>query len=226
MRKSIFKTFNDTIKHWYIPAIVGSIFIVVGIYTLASPATSYVALSILFSLSFLFSGISEIVFSLTNRNEMDNWGWVLAFGILTTVIGGLLLSNPAVSMATLTFYVGFLILFRSISALSFSLDLKDYGIGDWGALMALSVIGLIFSIIMIWNPAFAGMTIVIWTGLAFITTGIFSLYMAFKLKKLNELPQKMSEDLKLRHRQLQQEISEINKQPFRQGQTYDHEPKP
>ena len=192
MRKSIFKTFNDTIKHWYIPAIVGSIFIVVGIYTFASPATSYVALSILFSLSFLFSGISEIVFSLTNRNEMDNWGWVLAFGILTTVIGGLLLSNPAVSMATLTFYVGFLILFRSISALSFSLDLKDYGIGDWGALMALGVIGLIFSIIMIWNPAFAGMTIVIWTGLAFITTGIFSLYMAFKLKKLNELPQKMS----------------------------------
>ena len=226
MRKSIFKTFNDTIKHWYIPAIVGSIFIVVGIYTFASPATSYVALSILFSLSFLFSGISEIVFSLTNRNEMDNWGWVLAFGLLTTVIGGLLLSNPAVSMATLTFYVGFLILFRSISALSFSLDLKDYGIGDWGALMALGVIGLIFSIIMIWNPAFAGMTIVIWTGLAFITTGIFSLYMAFKLKKLNELPQKMSEDLKLRHRQLQQEISEINKQPFRQGQTYDHEPKP
>ena len=226
MRKSIFKTFNDTIKHWYIPAIVGSIFIVVGIYTFASPATSYVALSILFSLSFLFSGISEIVFSLTNRNEMDNWGWVLAFGILTTVIGGLVLSNPAVSMATLTFYVGFLILFRSISALSFSLDLKDYGIGDWGALMALGVIGLIFSIIMIWNPAFAGMTIVIWTGLAFITTGIFSLYMAFKLKKLNELPQKMSEDLKLRHRQLQQEISEINKQPFRQGQTYDHEPKP
>ena len=226
MRESIFKTFNDTIKHWYIPAIVGSIFIVVGIYTFASPATSYVALSILFSLSFLFSGISEIVFSLTNRNEMDNWGWVLAFGILTTVIGGLLLSNPAVSMATLTFYVGFLILFRSISALSFSLDLKDYGIGDWGALMALGVIGLIFSIIMIWNPAFAGMTIVIWTGLAFITTGIFSLYMAFKLKKLNELPQKMSEDLKLRHRQLQQEISEINKQPFRQGQTYDHEPKP
>lgn len=226
MRKSIFKTFNDTIKHWYIPAIVGSIFIVVGIYTFASPATSYVALSILFSLSFLFSGISEIVFSLTNRNEMDNWGWVLAFGILTTVIGGLLLSNPAVSMATLTFYVGFLILFRSISALSFSLDLRDYGISDWGALMALGVIGLIFSIIMIWNPAFAGMTIVIWTGLAFITTGIFSLYMAFKLKKLNELPQKMSEDLKLRHRQLQQEISEINKQPFRQGQTYDHEPKP
>lgn len=225
MRKSIFKTFTETIKHWYIPAIVGSIFIAVGIYTFVAPATSYVALSILFSLSFLFAGISEIVFSLTNKNEMDNWGWMLAFGILTAVIGGLLLVNPEVSMLTLTFYVGFLILFRSISAISFSLDLKDYGIGDWGALMALGVVGLIFSIIMIWKPTFAGMTIVIWTGLAFITTGIFSLYMAFKLKKLNELPQKMPEELKLRFRELQQEIDEINKTPYRKGKTYDHDPK-
>ena len=137
MRKSIFKTFNETIKHWYIPAIVGSIFIAVGIYTFASPATSYVALSILFSLSFLFAGLSEISFSLTNRNEMDNWGWMFTFGVLTTVVGGLLLANPEVSMLTLSFYVGFLIIFRAISAISFSLDLKDYGVADWGALMAL-----------------------------------------------------------------------------------------
>ena len=226
MRKSIFKTFTETIKYWYIPAIVGSIFIAVGIYTFASPATSYVALSILFSLSFLFAGLSEISFSLTNKNEMDNWGWMLAFGILTTVVGGLLLANPEVSMLTLSFYVGFLIIFRAISAISFSLDLKDYGIGDWGALMALGVIGLIFGVLMIWRPTFAGMTIVVWTGLAFITTGIFSLYLSFKLKKLNELPQKMPEDLKIRFRELQQEINEVNKAPYRQGQTYDHDPKP
>ena len=215
MRKSIFKTFTETIKHWYIPAIVGSIFIAVGIYTFASPATSYVALSILFSLSFLFAGLSEISFSLTNKNEMDNWGWMLAFGILTTVVGGLLLANPEVSMLTLSFYVGFLIIFRAISAISFSLDLKDYGIGDWGALMALGVIGLIFGVLMIWRPTFAGMTIVVWTGLAFITTGIFSLYLSFKLKKLNELPQKMPEDLKIRFRELQQEINSIDNQNVR-----------
>lgn len=226
MRKSIFKTFTETIKHWYIPAIVGSIFIAVGIYTFAAPATSYVALSILFSLSFLFAGISEISFSLANKNEMDNWGWMLAFGTLTTVVGGLLLANPEVSMLTLSFYVGFLIIFRAISAISFSLDLKDYGIRDWGRLMALGVIGLIFGVLMVWRPTFAGMTIIIWTGLAFITTGIFSLYLSFKLKKLNELPQKMPEELKIRFRELQREMDEVNKAPYRQGKTYDHDPKP
>lgn len=226
MRKSIFKTFTETIKHWYIPAIVGSIFIAVGIYTFAAPATSYVALSILFSLSFLFAGISEISFSLANKNEMDNWGWMLAFGTLTTVVGGLLLANPEVSMLTLSFYVGFLIIFRAISAISFSLDLKDYGISDWARLMALGVIGLIFGVLMVWRPTFAGMTIIIWTGLAFITTGIFSLYLSFKLKKLNELPQKMPEELKIRFRELQREIDEVNKTPYHQGKTYDHDPKP
>ncbi|SJM66002.1 HdeD family acid-resistance protein [Psychrobacter piechaudii] len=225
MRKSIFKTFTETIKHWYIPAIVGSIFIAVGIYTFAAPATSYVALSILFSLSFLFAGISEISFSLANKNEMDNWGWMLAFGTLTTVVGGLLLANPEVSMLTLSFYVGFLIIFRAISAISFSLDLKDYGISDWARLMALGVIGLIFGVLMVWKPTFAGMTIIIWTGLAFITTGIFSLYLSFKLKKLNELLQKMPEELKIRFRELQREMDEVNKAPYRQGKTYDHDPK-
>ena len=225
MRKSIFKTFEQTIKHWYIPAIVGAIFIAVGIYTFISPATSYAALAILFSLSFLFAGLSEISFSLINKNEMDNWGWMLAFGILTTVMGGLLLANPAVSMLTLSFYVGFLIIFRAISAISFSLDLKDYGVGDWGVLLLLGILGLMFGVLMIWKPTFAGMTLVILTGLSFITTGIFSLYMAFKLKKLNELPQKMPEELKLRYKQLQQEIYDVNKQPLRQGKTYDHEPK-
>ena len=226
MRKSIFKTFTETIKYWYIPAIVGAIFIAVGIYTFAAPATSYVALSVLFSLSFLFAGLSEISFSLTNRNEMDNWGWMFAFGVLTTVVGGLLLAHPEASMLTLSFYVGFLIIFRAISAISFSLDLKDYGVADWGALMALGIIGLIFGVLMVWKPTFAGMTIIIWTGLAFITTGIFSLYLSFKLKKLNELPQKMPEDLKIRLRDLQQEINEVNKAPSRQGKTYDHDPKP
>lgn len=225
MRKSIFRTFEQTIQHWYIPAIVGSIFIAVGIYTFVSPATSYAALAILFSLSFLFAGLSEISFSLINKNEMNNWGWMLAFGILTTVMGGLLLANPAVSMLTLSFYVGFLIIFRAISAISFSLDLKDYGVGDWGVLLLLGILGLMFGVLMIWKPTFAGMTLVILTGLSFITTGIFSLYMAFKLKKLNELPQKMPEELKLRYKQLQQEIYNVNKQPLRQGKTYDHEPK-
>lgn len=109
-----------------------------GIYTLTSPQESYLALSVLFSLTFIASGVSEIYFAISNREALDNWGWILFFGIISFIIGILMIANPALSMITMPFYVGFLVLFRSIAGISFALDLKSYG-----------VLGLLFSFILI-----------------------------------------------------------------------------
>ncbi|MFD1166733.1 DUF308 domain-containing protein [Sphingobacterium daejeonense] len=42
-------------------------------------------LSFVFSISFLFSGVMEIIFAFNNKNEIDGWGWYLAGGILNTI---------------------------------------------------------------------------------------------------------------------------------------------
>lgn len=212
MKRNFIKTIESSIKHWYVPLIVGALFVIIGIYTLVSPLESYVALAIVFSISFLVSGLSEIIFSISNRHEMDNWGWNLTFGIFTFLIGLLLVANPEISITTLPFYVGFLVLFRSIMGISFAIELKNYGILDWGNLMAISVLGVLFSFLLLWNPLFAGMTIVFWTGLALITIGIFSVLLSFKLKKLNTMPDKISQKLKNKYNDLRQEIQdELNK---------------
>lgn len=101
--RNIFGTINKTINHWYIPLVVGIIFIATGIYTFVSPLESYAALAILFSISFIISGASEIAFSLLNKEVLNNWGWFLALGVLTLIVGVLLFVNPAVSQATLLF---------------------------------------------------------------------------------------------------------------------------
>lgn len=212
MNNSFFKTVKNSIKHWYIPLIVGLLFTAIGIYTLISPLESYLALSIVFSLSFLFSGLSEIIFAITNRKEMDNWGWTLTFGIFTFILGVLLFTNPAISLTTLPFYVGFLVLFRSIAGISYSIDLKNYGILDWGNLMIIGILGVLFSFLLLWNPLFAGLTIVIWTGMALITAGIFSIYFSFKLKKLNTDSFKISDDLQNKYDELTKEIKAELKQ--------------
>ncbi|MFV0376040.1 MAG: HdeD family acid-resistance protein [Mangrovibacterium sp.] len=212
MKRNFIKTIESSIKHWYVPLIVGALFVIIGIYTLVSPLESYVALAIVFSISFLVSGLSEIIFSISNRHEIDNWGWNLTFGIFTFLIGLLLVANPEISITTLPFYVGFLVLFRSIMGISFAIELKNYGILDWGNLMAISVLGVLFSFLLLWNPLFAGMTIVFWTGLALITIGIFSVLLSFKLKKLNTMPDKISQKLKNKYNDLRQEIQdELNK---------------
>lgn len=206
------KTVTNTVKHWYIPLIVGLIFIGIGMYTIMSPLESYLTLSIIFSLSFLFSGLFEIIFSISNRNEIDNWGWTLAFGILTFLLGVLLVMNPAISITTLPLYVGFIVLFRSIMGISYALDLKNYGVLDWGNLMAIGVLGLLFSLILIWNPLFAGLSIVFWIGLALISGGLFSVYLSFKLKKIKDMPSQISKDLKEKYNAIKREIQNELKQ--------------
>lgn len=195
-----------SIKHWYIPLLVGLLFIVVSIVAFTSPVTSLLALSIFFALSFLFSGISEIIFSISNRKQLNNWGWSLAFGIITFIIGISLVSHPELSLAVLAFYVGFLLLFRSISSISFALDIKKYGGRNWGFLLFFGILGAIASFFLIWNPAFAGLSVVVLVALSFLFTGIFSIILSFQLRKLHRSSKAISEELRSRYDALMEEI--------------------
>lgn len=189
------KTIKKTVKHWYVPAIIGVLLIVFGIYIFTTPLETYATLTMLFSLSFLFSGIAETFFSVQNRKIIEGWGWYLTGGIFNTVIGLMLLSRPEISAFTLPLVVGFTLMFRSIQGLGFSFELKNYGSLKWGNLAIASILGLVFSIILLFNPIFTGISLVVMTALAFIFSGITGIVLGFQLKKLKALPSKIRKEL-------------------------------
>lgn len=206
MQTLFLKTVKDVVKHWYIPLLVGVFFVVVSVVAFMSPMGSLITLSILFAMSFIFGGLSEVLFSIVNRERLDNWGWTLAFGIVTFIVGILLLSNPALSITTLAFYIGFLILFRSISAIGFAMDIKKYGNKNWIGLLILGVLGAIFSFVLIWNPVFAGLSVVMLVSLSFLSAGLFSVVLAIQLRKLHKSSKKLSVNLQERYNALAQDI--------------------
>jgi len=196
MSLHFFKTVQRTIKHWYLPLLAGIVLIALGIWTFKEPVDSYVALAFLFSLGFVLSGLFESIFSIVNRDVIDSWGWHLAMGIITLIVGVLMFMNPEITMLTLPFYVGFVILFRSMNAIGVALDLKSYGILDWGNIMAVGIVGIFLAFVLLWNPLFAGLSIVIWTGIALVIAGILNIMISFKLKKIHDIPKTISKDLK------------------------------
>ncbi|MBL1214192.1 MAG: HdeD family acid-resistance protein [Ignavibacteriae bacterium] len=206
MQALFLKTIKDAVKLWYIPLFVGILFLVVSIIAFISPVSSFLALAILFSLSLLFSGLSEIIFSIANKEQLDNWGWTLAFGIFTFVVGVLLLISPSISMAALAFYIGFVILFRSIAAFSFALDIKKYGSSNWGWLLAFGILGTLFSFVLLWNPILAGLSAVILISLSFLFSGLFSIYFSFQLRKLHKVAKELSSGLRERFEELEKDI--------------------
>ncbi|MGA3015422.1 MAG: DUF308 domain-containing protein [Bacteroidales bacterium] len=193
MENQIIKTGKNAIKHWYLSLILGIIFIFVGIWVLMTPVSSYFTLSILFSVTIFVSGISEIIYSITNRKEISNWGWVLAGGIIDLLFGLWLIASPLLSIAILPFVVAFILMFRSMMGIGFAFDLKDFAGSGWGWLLTLGILGLLFSFILLWNPVFAGLTTVICTGCAFITLGFFRIILSFKLQHLHKLSKRLSE---------------------------------
>lgn len=208
MGNEFIKTVTRTVRNWYIPLIIGILFIVIGIFCFISPMVSYFTFSLIFSVSFLFSGILEIVFSITNRKEIDNWGWTLAFGIITFIIGLLLVLNPRITMLSLPYFIGFLMLFRSIFAMSLAIDLKNYYVLNWGYLLAIAILGIIFSFILLLNPLFGGIAITLLLGFTFLASGCHSIYLSFELKRLKKYADKIPDELKERYENIKREIQE------------------
>jgi len=196
MKSNFIKIAIDSIKYWYLPLIAGIIFIAAGIYSFAQPSESYVALAFVFSITFIIAGFMDIVFAISNRGELEGWGWHLALGLMTLLVGIVLIRHPEISMLTLPLFVGFTILFRSAMAIGTALELKQYYINEWGTLMAIGILGTLFATILIFNPVFAGLSIVIWTALAFIFIGAYSIYLSLQLKKIHDIPKTISGEMK------------------------------
>lgn len=206
MTTPFLNSIRNSIKHWYIPLLVGILFVIVSIVAFTSPLSSLITLSIFFALSFLFGGLSEVIFSIANRNRLDNWGWSLAFGIITFIIGISLVMHPGLSIRVLAFYIGFLLLFRSISSISFAIDVKKYGSKNGGGLLIFGILGAIVSFILIWNPVFAGLSIVILVALSFLFAGLFSIFLSFQLRKLHKLSKEVSPQIQEKIERLKEEI--------------------
>ena len=95
------------------------------------PLDGYAALSILFSVSMLVSGLLEISFAVSNRRRVSSWGWYLAGGIIDMILGFYLIAYPLLSMEVIPFIIAFWLMFRGFSSVGYAMDLKRYGTKDW-----------------------------------------------------------------------------------------------
>lgn len=185
MTLGILRSVQKTAKNWWLSLILGIVFIALGIWIFKTPITSYISLAILFSASILVSGVFGIIFSISNRTQLEGWGWFLAGGIFDLIVGTLLVLHPALTMSILPFYVGFWVLFRGVFGIGVSFQLKSFGTPYWGWLLAIGILTVLFSFLLLLNPVFTGLSIVYMTAFAFVALGIFRIILAFDLKKIH-----------------------------------------
>lgn len=184
MKNELIESVKQAMKYWWMSLIVGVLAIILGILFIANPFTGLATLAILFTIGFIVSGLLEIIFAVSNRDTHNGWGWTLASGIIDLLLGILLISYPIVTIEVMIFFVGFYIMFQSIWAIGSSVELQRAGVKGWGWLLAMAILGIIFSFIFIMSPVFGGSVIVAFASIAFIIYGIFRIYLSFRYKAM------------------------------------------
>ncbi|RFM31505.1 HdeD family acid-resistance protein [Chitinophaga silvisoli] len=173
---------NHIFRHyWGLAFVIGLLFMLAGAGMAILPFGTYYALSLLLSITFIVGGTAEIVMGIRKDKLQKSSGWRIAGGITDLIIGVII--YPEFSFEGLSYLLAISLMFRSVMMmmLSFSLRLYD-GIG-WFWLMGISILSMLLSLLLLWNPIITGFTIGLFTGMAFFGVGLFIFLFSFRLRK-------------------------------------------
>jgi uncharacterized membrane protein HdeD (DUF308 family) len=185
-----------SIKYWWLYLVIGIVLALGSIYVFMTPLASFVSLAIVFSIMMLIDGIGTIVTSISNKDNIKGWGWHLAIGIIGTLIGIGLVSNPGITMAILPFYLGFWTLMKGSMLIGISFDMKSNDSDSWWMMLILGVLVAIVAMMMILNPFFGASVIVNLAGMTLLLTGIALIILSFKLHHIKEGIGNLKENIK------------------------------
>ncbi|WP_246050785.1 HdeD family acid-resistance protein [Leptospira langatensis] len=171
---------NQENRHWWLHILIGAIWFAAGISVILFPVQSYLGIALAFSVILILTGSGHLLFAFYNRKNVGLLGWNLALGILDLAAGILLTVHPEITVATLPFVFGMLLIFRSVSLISFAIQIHSSQSYPWGWVLFSGILTLAFAVLILFFPLIGILTIVFWTGVGFMTSGLGNLYFGWK----------------------------------------------
>jgi len=175
-------TDTRNLKYWWIPLLFGIIFVVTGIWILQSPAESFEKITKLIGIIILVSGTAELILTLYSRRGIPGWGYQLVGGFVDIGIGLILILNPTILLKLITIFVAIWLMISGVMVLVHGSESKKAGSSFWKWEFVMGALLIVLAIILLWHPMVIGLTIAIWTALAFIVLGVFRIALTIKLK--------------------------------------------
>jgi uncharacterized membrane protein HdeD (DUF308 family) len=113
---------SKPVRGFWWSLVVGIFYAIAGLYILFNLASAAVALTLAFGILFIAEGIFTIIMAFTNRTG-NSMSWLVVLnGVITLILGILVLNSwPSSSLWLIGLYVGISLLFSGISLLAAAL---------------------------------------------------------------------------------------------------------
>jgi uncharacterized membrane protein HdeD (DUF308 family) len=179
-------------KNWWLLALRGVIFILLGLMILFNPAGGLLGLALYIGIATLIAGVFEFIAAFQNQHH-EGWGWYLAEGIVDIVFGLILLSQPALTVLLISFILGFWTLFGGVMQIAGSFSARKDGVSNWWWWLLSGIVCVILGYWIITNPISVGLSLTVLIGLALLIIGIFVLLLSLRLRKFGNRVQEAAQ---------------------------------
>jgi uncharacterized membrane protein HdeD (DUF308 family) len=163
---------------WWLLVLVGVLGVVAGVIILAKPGSSLPTLAVIAGIFLLVDGIFELAaaFMRSTRNR----GLVALMGVLTAVIGVLLIRHPISGVAAVALLIGIWLIAVGVIRIVTAFDELEHR--GWHALAG--AVELIAGIVIVANPNIGFATLAILVGIGFILNGVALMVLGFGLRSV------------------------------------------
>jgi uncharacterized membrane protein HdeD (DUF308 family) len=151
---------------WWLILLVGVLSIVAGVIIIIKPSDSLPTLAVIAGIFVLLDGILELAESF--MRSTPNRGLVALVGVLSAIVGVLLIRHPVGGVAAVALLIGIWLI--AIGVIRFATAFAEYDNRGWHALVG--VVELIAGIVIVANPNIGFATLALLVGLGFILNGI------------------------------------------------------
>lgn len=151
---------------WWLLVLVGVLGVVAGVIILAKPGSSLQTLAVIAGIFLLVDGILELVAAFMRGTE--NRGLVALLGVLTAIVGVLLIRHPVGDVTAVALLIGIWLIAMGVIRFVTAFDASRHR--GWHALAG--ALELIAGIVIVANPNIRYATLAILVGIGFMLNGI------------------------------------------------------
>lgn len=134
-------------------SILGALALVVlGILLIFESEATIVTISYVIGGILVAIGVLALLKFYKEVKENDNTGMDLVYGIISIILGIVVISNPKAVASIIPIIMGLLIILNSGTKLQYSIELKKNNNNLWKSTMILSLISTLCGVLLIFNP--------------------------------------------------------------------------
>ncbi len=178
MNEAAATEFAEVARSWWVLALLGLLGVAAGIIVLAVPSISLATLAVLTGIFLLIDGIVEVTSALIDAEE--NQALMAIFGVITAVVGVILIRHPTHALTAIALLVGLWLLVTGLLRL-----IRTFGQqGGRGPSFALAALEMLAGIVIVSSPGIGVTTLALFIGIAFIIRGVMLAAAGWALRKL------------------------------------------